>query len=382
MSLRDLFLLDPDTIFLNHGSFGATPRPVLERYQEWQQRLEWQPVSFIDSELPHLLESARQELGEYINASAADLVYVPNATFGVNVVARSLDLGPGDEVLQTNHEYGACSRVWEYLSRRRGFNLIRQSLPIPLPTHDELVEILWQGVTERTKVIFMSHITSPTAQHLPVEAVCTRARDSGILTLVDGAHGPGQIPLDMNTIGADFYTGNGHKWLCSPKGSAFLYARADKQHLIEPLVVGWGWGEEKTVTFGSDFLDYLQWLGTNDPAAYLALPVAIQFQAENNWSSERKRCHRLLEEVIEVVDDLTGLASAYRKDGPGFHQMAIAPIPLQENILALKERLFARHRIEVPLIDWEGRHFIRISIQAYNDVDDTGALTQALEKLL
>jgi isopenicillin-N epimerase len=395
MSLKDLFLLDPDVIFLNHGSFGATPRPVFEIYQSWQRRLEHQPVSFIDKELPGHLEEARQVLGDYLNAGARDCVYVPNTTFGVNVVARSLNLGPGDEVLTTNHEYGACSRVWQFLGQKRGFDVVQQSVPLPRPSPVEFLELFWEGVTERTRVIFISHITSPTAQHLPVEVICARARELGILTLVDGAHAVGQISLDMQAIGADFYTGNGHKWLCGPKGSAFLYTRPEMQALIEPLVVGWGWGEERTYTFGSDYLDYLQWLGTNDPAAYLAVPAAIQFQSEHNWPLVRKQCHELLGQAIRRICRLTGLETVYpdgdadlqRTDADlqrteAIHQMAIAPLPPIDDVNLLKRRLYEEYRIEIPLIEWEANQFIRVSIQGYNSQSDVDALLEALAAVL
>jgi len=381
MPLKDLFLLDPDVKFLNHGSFGATPKPVFEAYQSWQRRLERQPVYFIDKELPGFLEEARHVLGKYVNARADDLVYVPNATFGVNVVARSLNLSPGDEVLITDHEYGACVRAWQFMSQKRGFKIIQQPVPLPLSSSEETCELFWQGITERTRVIFISHISSPTAQRLPVEAICARAREAGIMTVVDGAHAPGQIPLDRQAIGADFYTGNGHKWLCSPKGSAFLYTRPERQSLIEPLVVGWGWGEDRIFSFGSDYLDYLQWLGTNDVAAYLAVPAAIQFQDENDWPIVRERCHELLEQAIRRICSLTGMRSVYLSDAD-YHQMAIAPIPFQGDLDGLKQRLLGEYRIEIPLIAWDDGHFIRVSVQGYNDQADIDSLLEALVEIL
>ncbi|HUM71131.1 MAG TPA: aminotransferase class V-fold PLP-dependent enzyme, partial [Chloroflexota bacterium] len=211
MNLKDLFLLDPTVHFLNHGSFGATPSPVFAVYQEWQRRLEWQPVQFIAADLGDHLAAARQALGDYVNSQADDLVFVPNATFGVNVVARSLALGAGDEVLATDHEYGACDNIWRFLSQKQGFRYVNQPISLPTGTEEEIVAELWQGVTARTRVIFVSHITSATAVTFPIAAICARARAEGILTVVDGAHAPGQIPLDMAAIGADFYTGNCHK---------------------------------------------------------------------------------------------------------------------------------------------------------------------------
>jgi isopenicillin-N epimerase len=263
-TLRSLYLLDPNVVFLNHGSFGATPRPVFETYQTWQRRLERQPVQFLAGELSGHLAEARRALGDYLRADAADLVYVPNTTFGVNVVAHSLDLGAGDEVLTSDHEYGACDRVWRYLSARRGFAYCRQPIPLPASAPEEMAEQFWQAVTPRTRVIFLSHITSPTAVRLPIELICARARAAGILTLIDGAHAPGQIDLDLPAIGADFYTGNAHKWLSAPKGAAFLFARREAQSLLEPLVVGWGYEAEPEMSYGSRFLDLFQWLGTID----------------------------------------------------------------------------------------------------------------------
>lgn len=381
-TLRDQFLLDPTVTFLNHGSFGATPRPVFAVYQEWQRRLEWQPVQFLGTDIAEYLATARQTVGSYVNAHADDVVFVPNATFGVNVVARSLQLGLGDEVLTTDHEYGACDNAWLFLSGKQGFRYIRQPIALPATTPEALLEQLWQGVTPHTKVIFLSHITSPTALTFPVAAICARARAEGILTVVDGAHAPGQLPLDMEAIGADFYTGNFHKWLCSPKGSAFLYARREQQHLVEPLVVGWGWGEPRAWTYGSDFLDYNQWLGTNDMAAYLAVAAAIQFQSDHQWDIVRDQCQALVTQAIHRISDLTSLPPAYPDDQGFYRQMAIAPLHPIADLPAFKKRLYQEHRVEIPCINWQGQQFIRISIQGYNTQDDVDRLLEALRLML
>ena len=209
------FLLDPNITFLNHGSFGATPKSVFEEYQRWQRKLERQPVEFLDRRFAERMAASRAVLAEYFGTHRDDLVYITNATVGVNIVARSLEFGPGDEVLTTDHEYGACDRTWKFLANKRGFNYIKQSIPIPVYTPDDFVEQLWLGVTSRTKVIFLSHITSPTAITFPIAEVCHRAREQGILTVVDGAHAPGQIHLNLEELGADFYTGNLHKWMLS-----------------------------------------------------------------------------------------------------------------------------------------------------------------------
>jgi isopenicillin-N epimerase len=380
LNFKELFSLDPEVHFLNHGSFGATPRPVFEAYQAWQRRLERQPVQFIAAELGGHLAEARQALGNYIQAAADDLVFVPNATFGVNVVARSLAFGAGDEVLATDHEYGACENAWKFLSQKRGFQYLNQPITMPATTPDEMVEQLWQGVTDKTRLIFISHITSATAVTFPIAAICARAREAGILTLVDGAHAPGQIPLDMAEIGADFYTGNAHKWLCAPKGSAFLYARPEVQPLIEPLVVSWGWGETRPFSFGSDFLDYQQWLGTIDPAAYLSVPAAIQFQAEHNWTAVRQQCHTLLRHALERINQLTGLEPMYRSD-QFYQQMGLAALPPVE-LRQLKQRLLAEFNVEVPVYEWHGRAFIRLSLQGYNTPADVEALLNGIAELV
>lgn len=380
MNLKALFLLDPDVHFLNHGSYGATPVPVFAVYQRWQRRLERQPVQFIAVELTEHFAHARQILGDYVNSPATDLVFLPNATFAVNVVARSLSLGEGDEVLATDHEYGACDNIWRFLSQKQGFCYVNQPISLPTGKPEEVVAELWQGVTAQTRVIFISHITSATAVTFPVAAICARARAEGILTVVDGAHAPGQIPLDMAAIGADFYTGNCHKWLCAPKGSAFLYARPEVQHLVEPLVVGWGWGADRTLTFGSDFLDYQQWLGTMDPAAYLSVPAAIQFQAEHNWTAVRQQCHDLLRQTLGHIHTLTGLEPMYRSDAD-YCQMAIAALP-PVDAPQLKRRLLDEFKVEIPITEWHGRTFIRLSVQGYNTPDDMETLLAGLTAVI
>ena len=379
--LKSLFLLDPEVVFLNHGSFGATPRPVFAAYQQWQRRLENQPVRFFIDEIATHFAAARQALAAFLGAGQNDLVFVPNATFGVNIVARSLPLGPGDEVLTTNHEYGACENVWRFLSQKQGFHYRQQPIPLPLPSDEEIVELLWQGVTDRTKVIFLSHITSSTAVQFPIQKICQRARAAGILTVIDGAHAPGQIPLNLDQIEADFYTGNCHKWLCAPKGAAFLHAHPQAQHLIEPLVVGWGWGKDRQLSYGSDFLDYLQYLGTNDLSAYFAVMAALQFREDHQWEAVQSACHDLLQAAMAGVQAITQLPGVYR-NGRAFSQMAIMALPPTADLPALKTDLYDQFRVEVPLTSWQDRKFIRVSVQGYNTPSDIECLLAALTTLL
>lgn len=380
-NLKQHFLLDPDVHFLNHGSFGATPKPVFEAYQNWQLRLEHQPVKFLGREYDSLLKESRLALGAYLNADADDLAYIPNATHGVNIIAHSLNLQPGDEVLTTDHEYGACDYTWEFVCGKVGAKYIHQHIPLPLRTEDEIVEQLWQGVTPRTRVIYLSHISSPTACRFPVENICQRARQAGIMSVVDAAHSPGQLAVDLQAMGADVSTGNCHKWMLSPKGAAFIHVRRDIQQLVQPLVVSWGFRATAETTTGSQFIDFLQWTGTKDPAAALSVPTAIQFMQDHYWEDVRTECHALLKTALEKICDLADLPPLYPLDSDFYSQLGIAPLP-RCDMAQLKSRLYDEYKIEVPLTQWQDRQFIRVSIQGYNTMEDVNALVGALNKLL
>lgn len=382
MNLRDLFLLDPTVVFLNHGSYGACPRPVFAVYQEWQRRLERQPVLFLGRELRGLDRTAREAVAAYLGAAAGNLVFVPNATFGVNAVARSLKLGPGDEILTSNHEYGACDKTWDFVCRQTGALVRRQAVALPVQSAEQIAAALWAGVTERTRVIYISHITSSTALRFPIERICARAREQGILTVIDGAHAPGQIPLHLEAIGADFYVGNLHKWALAPKGAAFLYARPASQSLLQPLIVSWGYQAAADYTTGSPFLDNFRWTGTRDPAAVLSAPAAIRFMDEYGWAAVRPACHDLLRQAIARICALVGMAPLCPLDSDLYGQMGVAPLPPAVDGLLLKGRLYDEYRVEVPIIMWEGQPLLRISVQGYNTSEDIAALLEALEKLL
>ncbi|HXF63152.1 MAG TPA: aminotransferase class V-fold PLP-dependent enzyme [Caldilineaceae bacterium] len=368
--LADQFLLRKDIAFLNHGSFGACPRPVFETYQRWQHELELNPVIFM-GRLRELLAEARARLARYVGTVADNLVFVPNATHGLNIVTRSLKLKPGDEVLSTDHEYGAIDRSWRFNCERQGAYLINRPIPTPIHNPEEVVEHLWAGVTERTKVIALSHITSPTALILPVEAICRRARAAGIITVIDGAHAPGQVDLNLEQLGADFYSGNAHKWLSSPKGAAFLYARSERQGLLEPLVVSHGWQSRNPGP--SQFLDYFSWVGTDDPAAYLSVPAAIEFQEQHDWPAVRQACHALALEAQRRILALSGLP-ALSPDSM-WMQMVSVPLPGQA---ADYQNLWDEYQIVVPIFEWNGHTLVRISVQAYNTPQDIDRLVHAL----
>lgn len=378
------FLLDPDVVFLNHGSFGACPRPVFQTYQNWQLELERQPVEFLGRRFDALMAEARAALATYVNCHPDELVYVPNATTGLNIVARSLKLEAGDEILTTDHEYGALDRTWTFLAERTGAHYKQHPIPLPVTTHADFVEQLWTGVTPRTRVIFLSHLTSPTALIFPVQEICRRAREAGILTVIDGAHTAGQLPLDLPAISADFYSSNCHKWMMSPKGSAFLYARREVQSLVEPLVVSWGWHPEEIKA--SPFVQTQEWQGTRDIAAYLAVPAAIEFMEQNNWDRVREECVSLIGYARDTLSNVMGLApiSPVCADERGTRwnaQLIALPLPPCDTKI-LKQRLYDECKIEVPLINGNGRRLIRISIQGYNDRGDVDALAEALENLL
>lgn len=378
--MKELFLLNPDIIFLNHGSFGACPRPVFESYQRWQLELERQPVEFLGRRANDLLANSRSVLAEYLGTERDNLVYVTNATIGVNIVARGLELGPGDEVLASDHEYGALDRTWRFMSQKSGFRYLNQPISLPLQSVDQFIEDFWRGVTERTRVIFLSHITSPTAVIFPVKEICARARQAGIITIIDGAHAPGQLDLALDDLGADFYTGNLHKWLCAPKGAAFIYARPEEQHLALPLVISWGW--ESDSPGPSEFVDWHQWSGTRDISAFLAVPDAIEFQAKHNWPAVRMECHRLAADLRNRITSLTGLEPLYPDSPDWYAQMGTVPLPPHVDIVGLKTILYDHYHIEVPLIQWKDQKLIRFSLQGYNTHKDGIALESALKELL
>jgi isopenicillin-N epimerase len=378
-ALRKLFLLRPDVIFLNHGSFGACPWAVLDAYQAWQLELERQPVEFLNRRFNQLMREARESLAAFVGADPNDLVHVSNATTGLNIVARSLRLQPGDEVLSTDHEYGALDRTWRFVCQRRGARYISQPLPLPFESAEQVVEALWAGVSAHTRVLFLSHITSPTALILPVLELVRRARGAGILTVIDGAHAPGQIPLDLEALGADFYFGDCHKWMCAPKGTAFLYASRRVQSLLQPLVVSWGWQSEKPGP--SRFVDEQEWQGTRDIAGYLSVVSAIAFQAEHGWCSVQRDCHQLARAARKAIGELTGL-DPIQPDSPAWYaQMVSLPIPPCDAD-TLERRLYDEFAIEVPIVAWKERHLLRVSIQGYNTQADVDALAAALKVLL
>ena len=365
--IRDEFVLDPDIVFLNHGSFGACPRDVLARYQEWQLELERQPVLFLARRLDELLATARAALGDYVGADPDDLVFVQNTTTGLNIAARALGLQAGDEVLSTSLEYGALDRAWEHVCARANARYVRMPVTLPVRSDGDVVEEVWRGATDRTRALFLSHITSETALRLPVEELCARARARGLRTIVDGAHVPGHIPLDLRALDVDYYSGNCHKWVCAPKGSAFLYVRRELQDEVHPPVISWGYADDPPT-----FVSRLQKQGTRDPAAYLTVPSAIEWQREHDWDTVAARCRSL----AAAAPDRLGLEPT----GRAGLQMVAMHLP-ESPPADLKQRLYDEFAIEIPVFD-RGTGLIRASFQGYNDESDLDALADALGQLL
>lgn len=380
LATRDDFQLDPDLVFLNHGSFGAVPRAVQAEYERLQRAMERNPVAWLQREVPELLAAARARLGTFVGAAADDVVFFPNPTTAVNMVARSLHLQPGDEVVTTDHEYGAMFRTWTKLCGEAGATYVRVPVPLPVTTEADFVERVWAAVTPRTRVLFLDHLTSATALVFPVAELCRRARAAGIVSIVDGAHVPGHLPLDLRALDCDIYTGALHKWLCAPKGSSFLYARPDAQRWLQPLVISWGWQSDHPSQ--SQFVDHHEWQGSRDLSAYLATGAVIDFVESHEWSAMRAEGHRLTLLTRTRVNELTGLASISPDSTDWIGQLASIRLPDGVDAVSLKQRLFDEFRIEVPLPVWNGHTFVRVSFAAYNTEADSDALVAALGRVL
>ncbi|WP_197410837.1 aminotransferase class V-fold PLP-dependent enzyme [Devosia epidermidihirudinis] len=386
-NLANHFLLGDDVVFLNHGSFGACPRPVFKAYQDFQLELERQPVAFLARELTERMRMPRVALAAEVGTSPDNVVGVTNATFGLNIVAQSLDLKEGDEILTTDHEYASLEKTWAYVARRTGAKIVVVDIPIPLLEESQFTDTIIGAMTDRTKVLFLSHITSPTALYFPIERAVAEARKRGIYSVIDGAHTLGHVPLDMEALGADFYASNCHKWLMAPKGSAFLYARPELQHLLNPLVIGHGWTAESKQpgakgTFGnSPFIDENEVMGTRDPAPMLAVADAIAFRREHDWDSVARQCQQLAHETAARVQKLTGLTplSAPQFSAP---QMVAMPVPHIAEPPKFQQELMDRYRIEIPVLNWKSHSIVRVSAQGYNSKPQMDLLVEALKEML
>ena len=378
-------------VYLNHGSFGATPRSVLEEQTRIRERLESEPVRFFVDRYFGELDRARVELGAFLGARPEGLVFVDNATTGVNTVLRSIEIKAGDELVVTDHEYNACRNALEAVAADRGATVVVAPIPFPLRSEDEAVETVLERVTPNTRLLLVDHVTSPTGMVLPVERVVREARAFGVDVLVDGAHAPGMVDLDIDALGAAFYTGNCHKWICAPKGAAFLHVREDLREGVRPLVISHG--ANTPVRDRPRFRLEHDWTGTRDPSAWLAVPAAIRVMGgmvDGGWPELRRRnreltlaARELLCEALEIdppcPDSMIGsLASLPLPDGDAnMPSDPFATDPLQEMLL----REFA---VEVPVIPWPAppRRLIRISAQLYNRREQYAYLASSLTRLI
>ncbi len=379
--------LDPAIAFLNHGSFGACPSPVLEAQVRWRERLERQPVQFFARDLEGLLDAARGDLAAFLGCDAQDLVFVSNATAGVNAVLRSLDLREGDELLRTDHEYNACRNAMDHAARRAGARVAVASVPFPLSRADEVVDAVLASVTPRTRLAMIDHVTSPTGLVFPIEHIVEALAERGVDTLVDGAHAPGMVPFKIERVGAAYYTGNCHKWLCAPKGAGFLHVRRDRQKDLHPIAISHGLNSPRKDR--PRFLLEFDWTGTDDYSAVLCVPEAIRFMGSllpEGWPELMARNRALALEARKILCDALGiappcpdgmigsLASMPITDGPAESPQS----PFHWN--HLQDRILARFGIEVPVLPWPAppRRLVRISAQIYNDREQYVRLASAL----
>ena len=375
--MKNLFLLDPNITYLNHGSYGSCPSSVFNDYQKLQKRLEQQPVQFMTKYLWKYLKESRDTLGTFLNCDGDDLLLFANPTTAINNVIENLNLNKGDEVLMTQHEYGALVRAWSRSSKRNNFSIVQQPVKVPVSSKKNFIKQFLAGITMNTKVVFISQITSQTGLIFPIKEICEYATKKGIVTIVDGAHVPGHIDLNISNLECDFFTGTCHKWLCAPKGSSFLYVRKSFQANIKPQVVSWG--EEGDDPGPSQFQMDFQWQGTKDMSSFLSIPSAIHFIESNNWKENHKISKELILEVSEDLKNLFGTNPLFKsEDWVG--QMVSHPLPSNtpEN---LKEMLWEKFLIEVPVFEWKKQKYIRVSAHFYNDRNDMNTLINALEMI-
>lgn len=383
--------LDPDVVFLNHGSFGACPEAILERQRELQQEMEREPIEFLHRRFERRIDEAREALARFVGARSEDLAFVANATTGVNTVLRSLPFAKGDQILVTDHGYNACSNAVCFVAERAGARVVRASVPFPLSSSEEVTAAILDEVTERTKLVLVDHVTSATGLVFPLQEIVASLRERGIDTLVDGAHGPGMLSLELDELGAAYYTGNCHKWMCTPKGSAFLHVRRDRQPRVRPLVVSHG--TSSTRTDRSRFRLEFDFNGTDDPTPFLILPDAISFFAgllPGGWDEVRRRNRELALAGRRILNEGLGLDAA-APDGMVGSLAAVLlperPEPLDLPPMSLDPltlELFEKHRIETLTSVWprSPKRVLRASAQLYNDEEQFRMLLGAVRELL
>ncbi len=377
--MKSQFFIDKNITFLNHGSFGSCPKPVFEEFQRLQLELETEPVYFMQKSLVGYLKTARERLSKFIGCDASDLFFTPNPTFAINIIMRSLKLQPGDEILTTNHEYGAMDRTWNFYCKKTGAKYIRQNISLPIVSKEQILEEFWKGYNSKTKVIFINQISSATALIFPVKEICDKAQELGLITIVDGAHVPGHIDLNIQDLNPDYYTGTLHKWMLAPKGSSFLYVKKEFQNDLDPLVVSWGY--ESDAPGESQFLDYHQYQGTNDVSAYLCTPKVIDFLLENKWTEKSKVCKQIVLDNYQRFCDLLNSQPICPVSSEFLGQMASVPMRTKKPA-ELKELLYNKYKIQIPVMPINGKIYLRYSINAYNSQEDLDVLYAALQDII
>ncbi len=374
------WLLDPAIAFLNHGSFGACPRPVLDEQARLRERMEREPVRFLARDLEPLLDEARATLAGFVGAQPDDLAFVANATTGVNAVLRSLRFSAGDELLTTDHAYNACKNALEFVAGRAGARVVVAKVPFPIASPDEAVDAVLAAATERTRLALIDHVTSPTALVLPIARIVAALQGRGIDVLVDGAHGPGMVALALDALGAAYYTGNCHKWVCAPKGAAFLHVRRDRQAAIRPTVISHGMNSPRRDR--SRFRLEFDGMGTQDPTPALCVPAALRFVAglaDGGWPAVMADNRALALAARRVLCDALAVAPPCPDEMIG--SFASVPLPDGESE-PLQDALLERRSIEVPIVPWPAppRRLVRVSAQRYNTIDQYRALVDALRE--
>lgn len=372
--------------FLNHGSFGACPKQVLEFQQRLRSQLEHEPLRFFGREWEPLLDDARSKVAAFVGADVQDLVFVPNATTGVNSVLRSLTFSPEDEILTTNHEYNACCNALDFIASRTGARVVVAKVPFPIDSPQQVIAAVIERVSPKTRLALLDHVTSQTGLIFPIQELAKELQQRGVDTLVDGAHAPGMISLDLREIGATYYTGNCHKWLCAPKGAAFLYVRRDKQSEIRPLTISHGTNSPRTDK--SRFQLEFDWTGTDDPTAYMCVPEAIAFMGSllpGGWTELRQQNHQLVLQGRRLLCEALEVQPLCPEEMIG--SMAVVPMPTtleNRDFISVHDELFDKFGIQVQVMPWQEqpRLLVRISAQIYNTLEQYEYLVKALLKLL
>jgi isopenicillin-N epimerase len=376
--MKDLFLLQEDITFLNFGSFGACPKEIFDDYIHWQYKLEQEPVQFITVDGYSYIKKAKEALSNYISCSSEEIVFVPNPTHAINIIAKNILLNSGDEILTTSLEYGAIDRTWDYYCEKNGAKYIRQPITLPIESIEAFINEFWKGYSDKTKIVFISQITSSTALILPVKEICEEAKKRGLITIVDGAHVPGHIPLNLSELQADFYTGACHKWMMTPKGSSFLYVKKEFQEILEPLIISWGY--KSLSPSDSKFFDYHQFNGTRDFSAYLTIPKAIDFMDKYNWESISNKCKSDLLIIAPNLFEFLKTKPLAPLNNDFFGQICSAEINTLEPE-RLQRILFEKYKIEIPIMRHGSKCYIRFSYQAFNKLEEIDYLIESLNEI-